>query len=231
MPNRRSYLWTFPGTEPKYDMRRYYIIAGFFIALLCLRTAHSQTTDTKTEPDYKAVIEKFRVDFFAQFLDKEYSPIRTDKNLARLRFYEPDTKFRIAGKFAETGKGEKEVKIMTTHGGVAPFLRYGWLTFEFAGAEHKLAVYKRDYNGPDFFFIPFKDQTNGKTTYGGGRYLGFKLGEVVDGRVVIDFNKAYNPWCHYNEKLACPLPPRENSLRIAVHAGEKIYGKAEEKAE
>lgn len=175
--------------------------------------------------EYASEIESYRSSFFDPFLDKEYSPIRTDADLSRIRYYKPDSHYRVEGTF-EIATDENPVKMVTTTGGNAPFVRYAWIKFEQGGANHKIAVYKRVYDGPDFFFIPFKDLTNGKSTYGGGRYLGFKMEAVKDNRVWLDFNKAYNPWCHYDENLACPLAPDENSLTIAIHAGEKKYAKA-----
>ena len=73
------------------------------------------------------------------------------------------------------------------------------------------------------FFLAFADSTSGKDTYGGGRYLNVRQ----DGKnsITIDFNLAYNPYCAYNPDFACPLPPKENVLTIAIEAGEKNYGK------
>lgn len=77
----------------------------------------------------------------------------------------------------------------------------------------------------DHLFIPFTDETNVGETYGGGRYIDLKMGDIQNGMVVLDFNKCYNPYCAYKEGYACPIPPRENSLPIAIPAGEKRFGK------
>lgn len=79
-------------------------------------------------------------------------------------------------------------------------------------------------------FLPFKDLTNGTTTYGGGRYLydtikGADLGAGPD-RIVLDFNFSYNPSCAYSPSWVCPLAPRENSLPVAIEAGERAFGQA-----
>jgi uncharacterized protein (DUF1684 family) len=73
------------------------------------------------------------------------------------------------------------------------------------------------------FFLAFADETSGKETYGGGRYLNVRQ----DGKnsITIDFNLAFNPYCAYNPDFACPLPPRENILEIALPVGEKNYDK------
>jgi len=68
-------------------------------------------------------------------------------------------------------------------------------------------------------FIPFKDETNGKGTYEGGRYIDAEI--LLGYKMILDFNMAYSPSCAYNEKFVCVLPPRENMLGIEIRAGEK----------
>jgi uncharacterized protein (DUF1684 family) len=92
----------------------------------------------------------------------------------------------------------------------------GHLDFEVNGEKYSLLAEGDPTKG---FFINFKDKTNGKSTYGAGRFLGTDA--VVNGEVVIDFNKAVNPPCAFTTFATCPLAPRENSLKIAVEAGEK----------
>ena len=72
-------------------------------------------------------------------------------------------------------------------------------------------------------FLPFLDNTNGEETYGGGRYIDLQFPE--GGELVIDFNKAYNPLCAYNEKYSCPIVPLENYLELKVEAGVKAFEK------
>ena len=76
-------------------------------------------------------------------------------------------------------------------------------------------------DGDSSYFVPFRDQTSGKETYGAGRYVEPKL--LKNGKVVVDFNTAYNPYCAYNCKYSCPLPPFENSLQVKIEAGEKLF--------
>jgi hypothetical protein len=77
----------------------------------------------------------------------------------------------------------------------------------------------------DMLFIPFTDNTNNKTTYGGGRYIDLDIKEINAGKIVLDFNKCYNPYCAFADGYSCPIPPRENSLNIDIKAGEKLFGK------
>jgi uncharacterized protein (DUF1684 family) len=82
-------------------------------------------------------------------------------------------------------------------------------------------------NSPEYkewLFVPFTDGTTGKESYHGGRYIDLKTEDIKDGKVIIDFNKAYNPYCAYvSDVYNCPIPPKENHLAIFVRAGEMGY--------
>jgi len=69
-------------------------------------------------------------------------------------------------------------------------------------------------------FIPFIDETSGNETYGAGRYMDIRIGDLED-NPVIDFNTCYNPYCAYNNRYSCPVPPSENHLTVPIHAGVK----------
>ena len=105
---------------------------------------------------------------------------------------------------------------------------YGVAHFELNGKSHQLEIYqspelskREEYR--DYFFLPFLDETNGEETYGGGRYIDLT---IPDGdSILIDFNKAYNPYCVYNKKYSCPLVPRQNYLKTRVLAGVKDFVK------
>jgi uncharacterized protein (DUF1684 family) len=75
--------------------------------------------------------------------------------------------------------------------------------------------------GEDEYFLPFRDRTSGHETYGAGRYV--EVAPARDGRVVVDFNYAYNPNCAYSPDWSCPLPPPENWLKVPLEAGEKNF--------
>lgn len=78
----------------------------------------------------------------------------------------------------------------------------------------------------DHLFIPFTDATSGEETYESGRYIDLEIKDITGGSFVIDFNKAYNPYCAYvSGKYNCPIPPSENRLPVAILAGEKAFGK------
>src|SRR5439155_2263576 len=94
----------------------------------------------------------------------------------------------------------------------------GYATFQLQGQTIRLDPV---LEGDQLFFI-FRDQTSGKTTYGAGRFLYSDLPK--DGKVVLDFNKAYNPPCAFTPYATCPLPPKQNRLPVRIEAGEKRYG-------
>jgi len=102
------------------------------------------------------------------------------------------------------------------------------VTFTYKGKSYSLTGYqltklKETAEYADHFFIPFKDATTGNTTYAAGRYLDFKAGDIKNGKLLIDFNKAYNPYCAFTDGYNCPIPPKENTLSLSVTAGEKKY--------
>lgn len=103
------------------------------------------------------------------------------------------------------------------------YVMFGTAEFELEGKWHKLEIYRNlelsSREGyEDHLFIPFRDQTSGKESYGGGRYIDAKI--PVDSMLVLDFNQAYNPYCAYNERYSCPIPPVANTLKVAIMAGE-----------
>jgi uncharacterized protein (DUF1684 family) len=91
------------------------------------------------------------------------------------------------------------------------------------GVPVALTVYRS--SGGDDYFLPFMDATTGDDSYADGRYL--DLPATGDGRLVVDFNYAYNPYCAYNPNWSCPIPPSENRLRVSINAGEKNFSDAE----
>lgn len=120
----------------------------------------------------------------------------------------------------EPAEGPEVVRMPTTTGGEQAYRRAGRVRFRVEGREATLTLYASgDHPG---LFLPFRDATSGKETYGGGRYLDLEEPDA-DGRVLVDFNLAYNPYCAYNEAWTCPLPPPENWLDVPIRAGERAF--------
>ena len=106
-------------------------------------------------------------------------------------------------------------------------LRYGYFEFPLGGRTCRLQVYKifeTNESSSSSLFVPFRDATSARETYGGGRYI--DLEENTSGVYDLDLNRAYNPSCAYGKDYSCPMPPLENTLPVPVHAGEKKYSLA-----
>ena len=184
-----------------------------------------QTLQTSSEA--LADIIKFQKKMNGEFRDPETSPLpdRYRKDFDGLDFFDPDTTFRIMAKFKRTPEALPFLMPTTTERQSEEVV-YGVLEFRLYGRSHKLEVYqnqelKEQEQYRDYLFLPFADLTNGEETYGGGRYLDLSI--PVGDSILIDFNKAYNPYCAYNPKYSCPLVPKQNRLDVAVKAGVKTF--------
>ena len=133
-----------------------------------------------------------------------------------LAYFKPDLGL-VFDAALEVASPADTVHFVTSTGTVEPYVRAGTFHFDFAGPQ-RLDVFRSAGGG---LFLPFGDTTNGTLTYAGGRYV--DLRELSDGRLRLDFNRAYNPYCAYNARWVCPLPPAQNRLAVAVRAGERTY--------
>jgi len=114
----------------------------------------------------------------------------------------------------------KRIPIVNVLGMIIDMDSPGYLTFEAAGREWRLDALSEGADAEELFLM-FADATSGRETYGAGRFLYVPLPEA--GEVLVDFNKAYNPPCAFNEFATCPLPPQQNRLSLRVEAGERSY--------
>jgi len=138
-------------------------------------------------------------------------------------WYPYDASWRVVGTVRREACGPP-LEIALAEDGIVRCARFASVEFVVAGHAAALPLYWLEGYGGGLW-LPFTDATSGTTTYGGGRYLydtikGADLG-ADDGRVVLDFNFAYNPSCAYDERWSCPLPPAANRLAFAVTAGER----------
>ena len=149
-------------------------------------------------------------------------PIEERDAFTGLDLYDYDPEFRVVGELVPAS--EERYEIGTSGDSTMSFTRFATASFELKGHRFELEVYWLDAYGGGVF-LPFRDGTSGKTTYGAGRYLldtvkGADLG-TVNGGLVLDFNFAYNPSCSYDPRWVCPLAPPPNRLEVAIEAGEK----------
>jgi hypothetical protein len=117
----------------------------------------------------------------------------------------------------------KALKLPNVLGQLESMQSPGYAEFTIAGKPLRLDGVLESPQAEQLFFI-FRDQTSGKETYGSGRFLYSDLPKA--GKVVLDFNEAYNPPCAFTDFATCPLPPTQNRMPIRVEAGELAYGKA-----
>ena len=103
------------------------------------------------------------------------------------------------------------------------YLRWGQTSFKIMNQPQQLGIYLKATGTDSTLFIPFTDLTNGRDSYGGGRYLDVPLPDPEATAFKLDFNRAYNPYCAYNNEYSCPVPPAENRLQVAIPAGEKSF--------
>ncbi len=113
-------------------------------------------------------------------------------------------------------------RIMTSANEIRHYRRWGRLEFAIDGQTFGLTLYKDE--GGDDFFLPFTDSTNGGETYSAGRYVEVEL--LPGGKLRLDFNQAYNPYCAYGPGWSCPIVPAENRLGVPIRAGEQMPSEA-----
>ncbi len=170
---------------------------------------------------YIATIEAERAHKDAEFRNSPYSPLDAEarQNFAGISYYPPAPAMQMTLPLQRIPP--EPIIIHTNTGDEQPFNKIGTVEFEIEGKKASLAIYQGEGDAEGELFAPFKDATNGAETYGAGRYLEPVL--LSGNRVVVDFNLAYNPYCAYSENFVCPLPPRENWLKVPIRAGEKQF--------
>lgn len=165
-------------------------------------------------------LNEFRAAKDAFFRSHSQSPLAPAERqrFQGLRYYEPNPDLDLTLE-PEDAPDSGIVEFDTSDGAQRHYLRWKRIRFTVDGNEAVLTLFRNPSDGS--LFLPFQDANAGGDTYGAGRYL--EPDELPGGRVHVDFNFAYNPFCAYNEAYSCPLPPAENRLRVAIEAGEKNF--------
>lgn len=208
--------------EKIYFLMKTYITLFFFIIIItsCNSQGKKQLTG-KSE---------FQKEMNAKFKDASTSPL-TKKGLRKFKgldFYPIDTTLKVVAKLTKTPDA-KTFNFPTTTSRVAKYKKYGIINFVIKDKDYQLDIYKDPKPNLKYknnLFLPFLDKTNGKTSYGGGRFIDvLTTDEQENGTIIIDFNKAYNPYCAYSDRYSCPITPRNNFLDIEINAGVMKYKK------
>lgn len=193
---------------------------AFFLAslLFCVCTGLSAQS-------HKRGIKVFQKKLNQSYADPSSSPLPPDKinGFAGLPFFPIDGHYRVTARFQKLPENSIYT-FQTSDKRLRDYGRYALAVFSLDGQEYQLTLYKSTAKviTPGYensLFLPFTDRSNGRETYGGGRYMDVEIPE--GDTIVLDFNRAYNPYCAYSDRYSCPIPPRENDLPIAIPVGVK----------
>ena len=181
---------------------------------------------SQTEKKLISAVRKFQTELNKGYTNKKETPLRGEnfRNFKQHPFFPVDLKYRIKARFSKT-ENAVPFELPTSSGETQPYQEFGKATFDFNGATYVLSIYqsldlieKEGYR--DYLFLPFRDETNGKETYGGGKYIDLRIPEGNE--INIDFNQSYQPYCAYNAyDYSCPIVPEENFLPVKIEAGVK----------
>jgi uncharacterized protein (DUF1684 family) len=173
---------------------------------------------------YQDSIRELRVLHFAELMDTASGILTQDEidHFEGLDYFLIDASYIINAKF--TKKKGKRFKMLTTTDRKPVYRQYGFVEFSLNNSNHRLIVYQnmqliKQKEFKNYLFLPFRDETSSKESYGGGRYLDLKIPSKET--IALDFNVCYNPYCAYSVRFSCPIPPIENTLKTEIRAGEK----------
>lgn len=169
-------------------------------------------------------IRKFQKELDAEYLNPKETPLRGDNftNFKKHPFFQVNLKYRVTAKLSKT-ENPQPFELPTSSGKTKPYREYGKATFELDGKPYTVTLYQsldliKQDKYKDHLFLPFRDATNEKETYGGGKYMDLKIPK--GNTIVVDFNQSYQPYCAYNAyDYNCPVVPEENKLPVEIRAG------------
>ena len=173
-------------------------------------------------------IEEFQKELEAEYANPKKSPLN-ESQIIKFKendghdFYNIDLQYQVKAHL-NRNVNVKDIKFKTTSKKIKVFDLYGVATFKLNGQEYSVNIYQSHYlrtkeEYKNHLFFPFYDLTNNNETYGGGRYVDLIIPQ--GDKIIIDFNKAYDPFCAYSSNYSCPIPPIENSLEVEIKAGVK----------
>ena len=204
----------------------------FLTATLIVLTLLSCSTPPQT---YQESIQQFQYKLNTQFADRNESPLTNEdfKTFKSLDFFNIDENYKVNASISLTPNAPI-FEMPTTTERAPLYKKYGIAKFELNGTTLELSIYQNHdlnltSNNNNYLFLPFNDKTNGTSSYSGGRYIDLEIPKNNNNKIIIDFNKSYNPYCAYNHKYSCPIPPSENILPIEILAGVKDFHKPQNK--
>lgn len=205
------------------------LICTFIVFFISCGTTANKTSSVIEESkpmSFNEEIEAFREGKKQDFKENDHAPLK-GKEIEFMRFFDPDPYYSVIAEVKRIENAES-ITITTSAGEKRQYIPYATLDFNL-GEEafqliiHTSTMFLKTEKYKDLLFLMYNDETNGEETYGGGRYLELSKQDIKDGKVVLDFNKSYHPYCHYSSGYSCPIPPKENYLATKILAGEKNY--------
>ncbi len=184
----------------------------------CSETVNTNSSNLSA---YVVQIENERIQKNKELLTEGVIEDEDIEKFKGLQYFPVDSNFRVKAKieFLDNSK----VLFTTSKSDIREYYKFCKLHFKIGDSSVALIGYAFDSTGKTTdLFIPFKDATTGKSTYGAGRYIEMHYKGEKDS-LNIDFNYAFNPYCHYNNRYSCPLVPMDNILKVAINAGEKKF--------
>ncbi|HEY6978569.1 MAG TPA: DUF1684 domain-containing protein [Chitinophagaceae bacterium] len=194
----------------------------FFLSFFVLKFCYAQNDSAALVKE----IVRFEENLNKEYEDPATSPLskKEREGFKQVNFFPINLKYVVTAKFVRTP--DEKIFGMPTSGKIKKsYVKYGAVQFPLMGKEYKLNVYQsidllKERKYRNYLFIPFRDATSGKETYGGGRYIDLTIPRADT--ITINFNLAYHPYCAYTEGYNCPIPPRENYLPVKVEAGVRF---------
>ena len=202
-------------------MKRNTIFGILAIAIVAITILNFLTVGESSE-DYIERLETDRKDKDG-FMTSSSSPMTEDdkKVFTGLNYFPIDENYRVTAKLI-LSESKRPIFVPSTTGEQLKYVPFAYAEFELNGTEQRLLLYQDwEESNPNKLSLMYTDETSAFTTYGGGRYVDVMYRNTNS--VIIDFNTAYNPYCHFNDEFSCPIPPRENMMEIPINAGEKLY--------
>lgn len=188
----------------------------YFIFLLLILAFASKAQS------FDSIIAAWQTQYKSDLVSDLHSPLSAD-DTATLQFYKSDTAYCVWADIIIFNQPQ-HVLFATSSTKTKTFDRFAQLDFVLNEQAFTLIVFQSEVaKDSNYLFLPFADASCGNTSYGGGRYIDLDKQTIKNGKIRLDFNKAYNPYCAYATGYACPLPPVENILPIEIIAGEKVY--------
>lgn len=189
-----------------------------FLLLTLLFTSCSQLKQPKLDA-YTMSVEKHRTKLHKKVLKEEHPFNKEQKSkFIGFDYFSANESFKVDAE-VKFRKEAEAITMVTSNGKKRQYMDIANLHFELQGEACVLHLYQ-SVDG-DHYFLPFTDETNGSSTYGGGRYLDIENESMKNNRLELDFNLCYNPYCAFVEGYSCPIPPSDNHLNVKLEAGVK----------